>query len=46
MSEAAVNVAADAVVEIAPLFAERAEQLRGKKLPKEIKSGEKSYFGD
>ncbi|HEV8605044.1 MAG TPA: UDPGP type 1 family protein [Tepidisphaeraceae bacterium] len=43
---AGVRVAEDAVVEISPLFAERAEQLKGKRLPKEIKSGEKIYFGD
>src|SRR4051812_32476539 len=37
LSEAGVRVADDAVIEISPLFAERAEQLQGKKLPSEIK---------
>jgi UDP-N-acetylglucosamine/UDP-N-acetylgalactosamine diphosphorylase len=36
----------DSTLEISPLFAERAEQLRGKPLPKEIKSGEQKYFGE
>ncbi len=43
---AGVRVAEDAVVEISALFAERGEQLKGKKLPGEIKSGEKKYFGE
>jgi UDP-N-acetylglucosamine/UDP-N-acetylgalactosamine diphosphorylase len=34
----------DCTLEISALFAERAEQLRGKALPKEIKSGEQKYF--
>jgi UDP-N-acetylglucosamine/UDP-N-acetylgalactosamine diphosphorylase len=45
LSEAGVKVAEHAVIEISPLFAERAEQLRGKKLPSEIKSGETVYLG-
>jgi UDP-N-acetylglucosamine/UDP-N-acetylgalactosamine diphosphorylase len=46
LSEAGVKVAEDAVIEISPLFAERAEQLRGKKLPAEIGSGDQKYFGE
>src|SRR5258706_1165820 len=36
----------DCTLEISALFAERSEQLRGKPLPKEIKSREQRKFGD
>ncbi len=46
LSASGVKVAEDAVIEISPLFAERAEQLKGKKLPAEIKSSQKVYLGE
>jgi len=36
----------DCTLEISPLFAERAEQLRGKKLPSEIRASESVYLGE
>jgi UDP-N-acetylglucosamine/UDP-N-acetylgalactosamine diphosphorylase len=46
LDEAGVKVAEDAVIEISPLFAERAEQLRSKKLPGAIKAQEAVYLGE
>jgi UDP-N-acetylglucosamine/UDP-N-acetylgalactosamine diphosphorylase len=46
LSEAGVKVAEDATIEIAPLFAERAEQLKGKKLPQKINAAESVYLGE
>ena len=46
LTEAGVKVADDAVIEVSPLFAERAEQLRGKKLPPAIKAHEAVYLGE
>jgi UDP-N-acetylglucosamine/UDP-N-acetylgalactosamine diphosphorylase len=46
LGEAGVKVAEDAVIEISPLFAERAEQLKGKKLPAAIKAQENVYLGE